>query len=397
MIDGEEFSGGVAAGFEVVDISQGVDGSEEGVAAYEFDTFMPNLAMCGVAAANANTLGNMYGADGSTVFEVALQVPEDAVPGATYDVSFNLNDYCVGDGEAIQLFPDLVGGTITINGGETTTAAETDPTEATTEKTTENGNLADAFTYYVDDITAEPGDIVYLPVKVKNDPGIGGYTFFLMINGEEFSNGVASYFEVVDISQGVDGSEEGVAAYEFDTFMPNLALCGVAAANANTLGNMYGADGSTVFEVALQVADDAEDGVYEVSFNLNDYCVGDGEAIQLFPDLVSGSITIGSVDPTEATTEETTEATTEATTAPTEGTTATQDYLYGDVNKNGKVELVDIVMLNRYLTGYGNQTLDDYQQEVANCYYDKKLNGNDSIEILKYLIGLNESLPTAVK
>jgi hypothetical protein len=131
--------------------------------------------------------------------------------------------------------------------------------------------------------------------------------------------------------------------------------------------------------------------------NLNDYCVGDGEAIQLFPDLVSGSITIGSVDPTEATTEETTEATTEATTAPTEGTTATQDYLYGDVNKNGKVELVDIVMLNRYLTGYGNQTLDDYQQEVANCYYDKKLNGNDSIEILKYLIGLNESLPTAVK
>jgi hypothetical protein len=210
-----------------------------------------------------------------TQFEVELS--EDITEG-TYTIDFKPTydhkdygtipaSYVVCSDNAIVTPDSLEGLTIVVGDQEATTketAATTEATEATTKETQEptNSTVSDKnftnFTYYVDDITAEPGDIVYLPVKVKNDPGIGGYTFFLMINGEEFSNGVASYFEVVDISQGVDGSEEGVAAYEFDTFMPNLALCGVAAANANTLGNMYGADGSTVFEVALQVADDAE-------------------------------------------------------------------------------------------------------------------------------------------
>ena len=59
-------------------------------------------------------------------------------------------------------------------------------------------------------------------------------------------------------------------------------------------------------------------------------------------------------------------------------------------------------MLNRFLTGYDNQTLDDYQVVVANCSRSgesdaettqENLNGQDSIEILKYLIHLVSSLP----
>ena len=62
-------------------------------------------------------------------------------------------------------------------------------------------------------------------------------------------------------------------------------------------------------------------------------------------------------------------------------------------------------MLNRYLTGYDNQTLNENQMEVANCAGNKTkdvvdtkkadLTGADSVEILKYLIGLVASLPTA--
>jgi hypothetical protein len=54
-------------------------------------------------------------------------------------------------------------------------------------------------------------------------------------------------------------------------------------------------------------------------------------------------------------------------------------------------------MLNRNLTGYGDQKLDAYQTEVADCYDDAKLDGKDSMEILKYLLGLNKALPTAAK
>ncbi|MDE6777209.1 MAG: hypothetical protein K2J25_04645 [Oscillospiraceae bacterium] len=59
-------------------------------------------------------------------------------------------------------------------------------------------------------------------------------------------------------------------------------------------------------------------------------------------------------------------------------------------------------MLNRFLTGYDNQDLDDYQVVVANCSRSgesdadttkQNLNGQDSIEILKYLIGLVSALP----
>ena len=61
-------------------------------------------------------------------------------------------------------------------------------------------------------------------------------------------------------------------------------------------------------------------------------------------------------------------------------------------------------MLNRFLTGFGEQKLDEYQTVVANCYRDNgesdadtkqsDLNSKDSMEILKHLIGLVATLPT---
>jgi uncharacterized protein YjdB len=69
------------------------------------------------------------------------------------------------------------------------------------------------------------------------------------------------------------------------------------------------------------------------------------------------------------------------------------DVLYGDVDLSGEVELVDVVLLNRYLTGYDEQSLNTRQLLAAECYEDGKLNGKDSVEILRYLVELTDSLP----
>ena len=66
--------------------------------------------------------------------------------------------------------------------------------------------------------------------------------------------------------------------------------------------------------------------------------------------------------------------------------------------EDGKVKLVDVVMLNRFLTGYDDQDLGATAAINANCFRSegesdadtdkaKHLDGKDSISILRYLIG----------
>jgi hypothetical protein len=176
-------------------------------------------------------------------------------------------------------------------------------------------------------------------------------------------------------------------------------------------------DGSTVYVLWIDIDKTTPTGTY--TFSLKDGAKLTNYANEeRFPDVVAGTLTItdGDVPQPETPPVETPEIETPAVETPEIETPAVEtpeietpapqpgDYLYGDVNKNGKVELVDIVMLNRFLTGFGNQALDEYQTVVANCYRDNgesdadtkqsDLNGKDSMEILRNLIGLVATLPT---
>lgn len=185
------------------------------------------------------------------------------------------------------------------------------------------------------------------------------------------------------------------------------------------------ADGSQVITYWIPIPKDFPTGTYTFTISGSDESTTAPISVANFAKETrevagaSGTLTITDGEVVEPTTEppveETTEPTQEPTTEPTQEPTpepttepdtpvTPSDYLYGDVNKNGKVELVDIVMLNRFLTGFGDQKLDDYQTVVANCYRakgesdadttQKNLDGKDSMEILKHLIGLVKSLPT---
>ena len=317
---------------------------------------------------------------------------------------------------------------------ETPTETKETPTE-TKETPTEQVEPSEAshdkgYEWDIADVEYTPEDMskdeVDVDINVYNDPGTYGVQFKVLIDGKEISD-PSCPFDLYDVVDAGGYSKIG-------TLQPNLETGDVAISFSGE-GNDTAANGTAAVQFQFipkegVTADTFVPGtVYKLTFAPEGYKFADYDK-NVYKDIVltAGSITIPGGEPvteaTETTEEtkptetketptetketptETKETPTETKETPTETKeTPAGDLLYGDVNQNGKVELVDIVMLNRYLTGYDNQTLNETQMEVANCAGNKTkdvvdtkkadLTGADSVEILKYLIGLVASLPTA--
>lgn len=67
------------------------------------------------------------------------------------------------------------------------------------------------------------------------------------------------------------------------------------------------------------------------------------------------------------------------------------DVLYGDVNVDGKVSLVDAVMLNKAVADV--VTLGDAARANADCNADEEINGTDAIILLQFLSHIIDELP----
>ncbi len=91
----------------------------------------------------------------------------------------------------------------------------------------------------------------------------------------------------------------------------------------------------------------------------------------------------------EVTTDETSEVTTDETIAVSETTyptdTTPEDYvaLYGDVDLDGEVRILDIIVFNKYIVGA--VSLDASQRENADCLHDGILNMADNLMIASFL------------
>jgi len=82
----------------------------------------------------------------------------------------------------------------------------------------------------------------------------------------------------------------------------------------------------------------------------------------------------------------------EQTTESTPGGDINTGILYGDVNLDEDVSIVDVVMLNKFLLG--TEDLDDQQRINANVELtDPELTPGDSLTILKHLVDLVKELP----
>lgn len=132
------------------------------------------------------------------------------------------------------------------------------------------------------------------------------------------------------------------------------------------VGYVYGTDSAT-YEV------NAEDGFVEVTSK--------GETT------TTTTVTTDSEQPGTSTT-------TTASTAAKPGSDtnpADPDVLYGDVNVDGKVSLVDAVMLNKAVADV--VTLGDAARANADCNVDKEINGTDAIILLQFLSHIIDELP----
>ena len=131
------------------------------------------------------------------------------------------------------------------------------------------------------------------------------------------------------------------------------------------VGYVYGTDSAT-YEV------NAEDGFVEVTSK--------GETTTT----TTTTVTTDSEQPGTSTT------TTTSTTAKP-GSDTNPDVLYGDVNVDGKVSLVDAVMLNKAVADV--VTLGDAARANADCNVDKEINGTDAIILLQFLSHIIDELP----
>ena len=60
-------------------------------------------------------------------------------------------------------------------------------------------------------------------------------------------------------------------------------------------------------------------------------------------------------------------------------------FLYGDVNRDGKVDTKDAVMFKQYLAGMNI----DMDLNAADVNIDNKVDTKDVVKLMKYLAGVN--------
>ncbi len=110
---------------------------------------------------------------------------------------------------------------------------------------------------------------------------------------------------------------------------------------------------------------------------------------------------------TTSTTEETTTTTTESVTTDSDETTATTSgsetttttkggdvtpaSLYGDVNLDGRVDIIDAVMLNK--AAANTVQLSEQQRSNADCDANNEVDSNDAVVLLKFLVSIIKNLP----
>ena len=120
--------------------------------------------------------------------------------------------------------------------------------------------------------------------------------------------------------------------------------------------------------------------------------------ITVYPAETTATTVETTTETTETTVSESdTTATSSETTTETTNTTATgapAGTLYGDINLDGRVDITDAVLLNKVAAGA--VTLDTPEKQAnADCDANGEVDGKDAVVLLKFLVSLIKTLPSA--
>ena len=102
-------------------------------------------------------------------------------------------------------------------------------------------------------------------------------------------------------------------------------------------------------------------------------------------------VSLGDVTTTEPTTTTTTETTTTTITTPTTAAPITGGLVCGDINLDGRVDITDAVLLNKFCSGA--ITLEDTAKKNADCNGDGEPGSGDAVVLLQFLVHIVDTLP----
>lgn len=277
-----------------------------------------------------------------------------------------------------------------------------------------SASAANAVTLKVGEATAQASESFTVDVSVKDVPAT-------KINVLDFA---LSYDSSALTIESVKLGPAGDTASGDSTASEAPILSSKGTTNAVNISWSTGLDSASwiaeegvVFTITGTVNADAADGKYPIQIQPIDretypgsgeknskvlvgYVYGtDSETYEV--NAVDGFVEVTSKGETTTTTTVTTDSeqpgtsttTTTSTTAKPGSNTnpANPDVLYGDVNVDGKVSLVDAVMLNKAVADV--VTLGDAARANADCNVDKEINGTDAIILLQFLSHIIDELP----
>lgn len=67
------------------------------------------------------------------------------------------------------------------------------------------------------------------------------------------------------------------------------------------------------------------------------------------------------------------------------------DVLYGDVDESGEIDILDVITLNKSILG--KEVLSAQAEKNADTDGNEKIDSNDALNILKYIVGIETELP----
>lgn len=347
------------------------------------------------------------------LFRIQLVIPEDAAPGE-YEIS--VQSVAIRNPEGTAYTCAAAPGSVQILMPETTTAESTTTTTMTTATTTTTTTTTETTTapgtpveFSVGNVPGLPGETVYLPVYVGENPGLSAAVLTFRYGGMLQPADANSTPQVQYLKAGYWGE------VSYDTQLLTVSM--------HAAWSQY--ENGEILRIPVAIPADAVPGIYPVTPESASFAAMDGSTRQcsLFAGTVQvvGAVTTSAqvtenttttgytttateavtttettiettiTTTTEAITETTTTTAAETTTVPIQTTTATRTtalqpgYLPGDVNMDGRVTVADAVLVleacARMAAGEPCP-LSDVQQKLGDLVPDGYIKVSDAVELL---------------
>ncbi len=198
------------------------------------------------------------------------------------------------------------------------------------------------------------GGEVTIPVSIKENPGIAGFTFSVNYDKNVLTPTEITAGDIIKSGTFTSNLEQGIPAEQLEQI----------AVHWNDVNNMN--DNGVLFNITFDVNSNAAEGNYPVWLDYERGDVTDEAFDDVMPNLHDNVVIVS-------------------------------DVLRGDVNQDRVVDSRDGILLSQYLAKW-NITFSENQLKAANVFNDSKVNSKDGVRLAQLLAGYeDESEPATVQ